>query len=119
MFFTEIISLNFVLVGMLPVGGILLGLCEKDLGMRGPGSVLFWGVTILSAFAGAFTVYPFKAWMAHHGLGWWPVHVLADGRIKREEDAVVLPSWRTAWGALLLSVALLSGTIVLLLSNPV
>ena len=31
-FLTEVISLNFVLVGMLPVGGILLSLCETHLG---------------------------------------------------------------------------------------
>jgi len=46
-FLTEVISLNFVLMGMLPVSGILMSLCEKYLGMRGPGSVLFWGVITL------------------------------------------------------------------------
>ena len=113
-FITEVISLNFVLVGMLPVGGILMSLCETHLGMSGPGSALFWGVIILCAFAGAITVYPFNAWMAHHGLGCLPVHSLADGETKQKENAMVLPSLRNAWGALLLSFALLSGAIVLL-----
>lgn len=113
-FITEVISLNFVLVGMLPVGFILLGLCERHLGLRGPGSALFWGVIILCAFAGAITVYPFNAWMAHHGLGCLPVHSLADGETKQRENPNVLPSLRSAWGALLLSFALLSGAIVLL-----
>jgi len=113
-FITEVISLNFVLVGMLPVGFILLGLCERHLGLRGPGSALFCGVIILCAFAGAITVYPFNAWMAHHGLGCLPVHSLADGETKQRENPNVLPSLRKAWGALLLSFALLSGAIVLL-----
>ena len=113
-FITEVISLNFVLVGMLPVGFILLSLCETHLGLSGPGSALFWGVIILCAFAGAITVYPFNAWMAHHGLGCLPVHSLADGETKQKENAMVLPSLRNAWGALLLSFALLSGAIVLL-----
>ncbi|MFC1859724.1 hypothetical protein ACFL9U_17095, partial [Thermodesulfobacteriota bacterium] len=105
---------NFVLVGMLPVGGILMSLCEKHLGMRGPGSALFWGVIILCAFAGALTVYPFNVWMAHHRLGCLPVHLLAEGGAKQEENTMVLPSLRNALGALLLSFALLSGAIVLL-----
>jgi len=113
-FITEVISLNFVLVGMLPVGGILMSLCEKHLGMRGPGSALFWGVIIICAFAGALTVYPFNIWMAHHGLGCLPVHLLAEGGTKHEKSTMVLPSLRNAWGALLLSLALLSCAIVLL-----
>jgi len=113
-FITEVISLNFVLVGMLPVGGILMSLCEKHLGMSGPGSAFFWGVIILCAFAGALTVYPFNVWMAHHGFGCLPVHLLAEGGTKQEENTMVLPSFRNAWGALLLSFALLSGAIMLL-----
>jgi len=113
-FITEVISLNFVLVGMLPVGGILMSLCEKHLGMRGPGSALFWGVIIICAFAGALTVYPFNVWMAHHGLGCLPVHLFAEGGTRQEKSTMVLPSLRNAWGALFLSFALLSGAVVLL-----
>jgi hypothetical protein len=115
-FLTEVISLNFMLVGMLPVSGILVDLCEKHLGMRGPGSVLFWGVITLSAFAGALTVYPFNACMARRGFCCWPVQLFAGGEIAQEENAMVSPSLRNAWGALLLSFALLSGSIVLLFS---
>jgi hypothetical protein len=59
-------------------------------------------------------VYPFNAWMAHHGLGCLPVHSLADGETKQRENPNVLPSLRNPWGALLLSFALLSGAIALL-----
>ena len=111
---TEVISLNFVLVGMLPVGAILLSLCERQLGMRGPGSTLFWGVMILCAFAGALTAYPFNVWMARHGLVSLPVHLFAEGRTNQEKNTIVLPSLRNAWAALLLSFALLGGTVVLL-----
>ena len=115
-FLTEVICLNFVLVGMLPVSGILMSLCEKYLGMRGPGSVLFWGVITLSAFAGALTVSPFNAWKARHGSCCWPVHLFTGGGIEREENAMAFLSLRNAWGALLLSFALLSGSILLVFS---
>ena len=118
-FLTEVISLNFMLVGMLPVSGILMSLCEKHLGMRGPGSVLFWGVITLGAFTGALTVYPINAYMIRRGFCWWPVQFFADGKIKREENTLVLPSLRNAWGALLLSFVLLSGSIVLVFSKLV
>ena len=98
---------------MLPVSSILMILCEKHLGMRGPGSVLFWGVISLSAIAGALTVYPFNAYMACRGFYTSPVQSFAGGEITREENTMVLPCLRNAWGALLLSFALLSGCIVL------
>ena len=113
-FLTEVISLNFALVGMLPVAGILMDRCERHLGMRGPGSVLFWGVVVLGTLAGSLTVYPFNAWMARRGFSWWPVQSFAGREIEREQGAVALPSLRHAWGALLLSCALLAGSIVLM-----
>jgi len=116
-FLTEIISLNFALTGMVPVGGILMGLCEKHLGMTGPGSPLFWGVIILSACAGALTVYPFKAWMAHQGLGCWPLYVLAGGEMKEGVNSTTSLSLRNAWGTLLMSFTFLSGSIVLVFAN--
>jgi hypothetical protein len=113
-FITEVISLNFVLVGMLPVGFILLGLCETHLGLSGPASAFFWGVIILCAFAGVITVYPFNFWMAQHGLGCLPFYSLADGETKQRANPHVLLFLRNAWGALLLSFALISGAVVLL-----
>jgi hypothetical protein len=113
-FITEVISLNFALVGMLPVAGILMDRCERHLGMRGPGSVLFWGVIVLGALAGALTVYPFNAWMARRGFSWWPAKLFAGREIDREQGAVALPCLRHAWGALLLSCVFLAGSIVLM-----
>lgn len=54
--------------------------------------------------------------MTRRGFGFWPVQLFADGEIEREEDIMVLPSLRNAWGALLLSFALLSGSVVLVFS---
>ncbi len=105
--------MNFILVGMLPVSGILMILCEKHLGMRGPGSVLFWGVISLSAIAGALTVYPFNAYMARRGFFCSQVQLFAGEKIAQEGNATVSPSLRNTWGALLLSFALLSGSIVI------
>lgn len=115
-FLIEIISLNFALVGMLPVASILMTLSEKHLGMRGPGNALFWGVIILGAFAGTLTLYPFNAWMARRSFGCWPAYLRASREMKQEENTMVFPSLRNAWGVLLLSFALLSGSIVLLFS---
>jgi hypothetical protein len=116
-FLTEVISLNFVLMGMLPVSGILMSLFEKYLGMRGPGSVLFWGVITLGAFGGALTVYPFNTWKVHRGFCCWPVHLFTDGEIEREESAMAILPLRNAWGALPLSFALLIGSIVMVFSS--
>ena len=115
-FLTEVISLNFVLIGMVPVSGILMSLCEKYLGMRGPGSVLFWGVIILAAFAGALTVYPFNAYMARRDFCCWPVYFFADRNVERVKNTMAILPLRNAWGALLLSFALLSGSILLVFS---
>ena len=94
-----------------------MSLCEKYLGMRGPGSVLFWSVITLGAFGGALTVYPFNAWRARRGFGCWPVRLSAGGETVREENEVVLPSLRNAWRPLLLSFTLLSGSVVLVFTH--
>jgi len=116
-FLTEVISLNFVLMGMLPASGILMSLCEKYLGMRGPGSVLFWGVITLSALVGALIVYPFNAWKIQRGFCWWPVHLFKDGKIEREDNDTARLTLQNAWGGLLLSFALLGASIILVFSS--
>lgn len=113
---TEIISLNFTLVGMLPVSCILMDLTEKHLGMMGPGSFFFWGVIALSACFGALTVYPFNTWLAHGGFYLRPGWLSAGGENTQETNAKASPSLHKAWGVLILSFAFLSGSIVLLFS---
>ena len=113
-FLAGVISLNFVLVGMLPVTGILMSVCEMNLGMSGPGSELFWGVIVLGAFAGALTVYPFNVYMARRGFCFWRCRFFAGEKIAREKNSMVLISLRNAWGVLLLSFSVLIGAIVLL-----
>lgn len=110
----EIVSLNFMLVGMLPVSGILLGLCEQHLGLRGPGSVLFWGVITLGAFAGALILYPVNVYMARRGFSCWPVRLFKGGEDWRKENAMVMPSLSNAWGVVLLSFVLLSVTLAIM-----
>jgi len=116
-FLTEVISLNFVLMGMLPVSGILMSLCEKYLGMKGPESVLFWGVITLGALAGAITVYPFNVWKIQRGFCWWPVHLFQNGETEHEDNAMAILTLRNAWGGLLLSFALLGASIILVFSS--
>jgi predicted choloylglycine hydrolase len=115
-FLVGVISLNFVLVGMLSVTVILMSLCEMNLGMSGPGSMLFWGVIVLGAFAGALTIYPFNVCMAHRGFCFWPFRFFAGEKIAQENNSMVPISLRNAWGVLLLSFLVLIGSIVLLFS---
>jgi len=112
----EIVSLNLSLVGMLPVSGIFMILTEKHLGMQGPGNPIFWGVIALGAFSGAITVYPFNAWLANHDFYLWPGSVLADRGNTKGTKTVAYPSLREAWGAIILSFAVLCGTLFLLFS---
>ena len=93
-----------------------MSLCEKYLGMRGPGSVLFWGVITLGAFGGVLTVYPFNVWKVRRGFSCWPIHLFADEEIARKDSAMAILPLRNAWGALLLSFALLIGSIILVFS---
>jgi uncharacterized protein DUF4396/acyl-CoA:6-aminopenicillanic acid acyl transferase len=113
---TAIISLNVSLTGMLPVSGIFLVLAEKHLGMNGPGNPIFWGVISLGAFSGVLTLYPFNAWRVHRSFYFWSGRLLAIRENKREMNVVVPVPPDKTWGAILLSVAFLSGVIILLLS---
>ena len=115
-FLLEVISLNFALMAMLPVSGILMTLSEKHLGLTGPGSVIFWGVITLTAFSGALTTYLFHAWTARRGFCLWPAYLFQERKGEQAKHSLTILTLRKGWGALLLSFALLTGSVVLLLS---
>jgi hypothetical protein len=59
-FFAEFVSMNMVMVGMLPTMVILMRALP---GARDPMQPLFWGVMSVATLAGGITAYPINSWM--------------------------------------------------------
>jgi hypothetical protein len=98
---TEVITTILVLAGLLPVI-ILLQLRWFPLGNFDVMNPLFWLMVSLAAMAGALFAYPFNTWMARRGFTIWPGRIAVDGEARQ-----AMPSLRSAWWALLLSIVLL------------
>ncbi|MCI0598254.1 MAG: DUF4396 domain-containing protein [Beijerinckiaceae bacterium] len=64
-FFAEFVSMNMVIVGMIPSMVILMYALPQS---RSPLHPLFWGVMSLAALAGGFTAYPVNSWMVRRGI---------------------------------------------------
>jgi hypothetical protein len=64
-FFAETVSMNMVMVGMIPVMVILR---TKIPGGDNPKTPLFWGIMSLATIAASFTAYPINSWMVGRGL---------------------------------------------------
>ena len=87
--------------------GGMVAVIRRDvlLAWKRPGDVmnpLFWLMVSLAAMAGALFAYPFNYWMARRGFLCWPGRLTVDG-----EARPAMPSLRSAWWALLLSIVLL------------
>jgi len=64
-FFAETVSMNMVMVGMIPVMVILMNAVP---GAHAPTNPEFWGVMSLATLAGMITAYPINSWMVARGL---------------------------------------------------
>jgi len=64
-FFAETVSMNMVMVGMLPVMVVLMHTLP---GANDPRHALFWGVMSLATLAGMATAYPINSWLVAKGL---------------------------------------------------
>ena len=64
-FFAETVSMNFVMVGMIPVMAILR---MKIPGGDDPKGLMFWGISSIATIAGAITAYPVNSWLVGSGL---------------------------------------------------
>jgi len=63
-FFAEFVSMNMVMVGMLPTMVILMYLVPHS---HDPMHASFWGVMSVATLIGGITAYPINSWMvAHH-----------------------------------------------------
>jgi CubicO group peptidase (beta-lactamase class C family) len=98
---SAVITTILVLAGMLPVI-ILLQLRWFPLGNFDVMNPLFWLMVSLAAMAAALVAYPFHHWMARRGFLPWAGRISVDDKARP-----AVPSLRTAWWALLLSIVLL------------
>jgi Domain of unknown function (DUF4396) len=64
-FFAETVSMNMVMVGMIPTMVILM---HRVPGADDPTHGAFWGVMSLATMAGMLTAYPINSWMVGRGL---------------------------------------------------
>jgi len=96
---TEVISTNLAMVALL-----LVGMVGADRWLPRPlnlASPLLYGLVVLVALSSALVVYAYNFWLARRGwAGWWLVGEELAG-------PVTVPSWRNAWGALLVSVVVM------------
>ena len=64
-FFAEFVSMNMVMVGMIPTMVILMRALPES---RDPLRPLFWGVMSLATLVGGLTAYPINSWMVRRGI---------------------------------------------------
>jgi len=64
-FFAETVSMNMVMVGMIPTMVILM---DRLPGSDSPVNPTFWGIMSLAAMAGMVTAYPINSWMVAKGI---------------------------------------------------
>jgi hypothetical protein len=64
-FFAETVSMNFVMVGMIPVMAIMRA---KIPGGDDPKGLMFWGISSIATIAGTITAYSINSWLVGSGL---------------------------------------------------
>ena len=64
-FFAGFVSMNMVMVGMIPAMVILMHALPES---RNPLHPLFWGVMSAATLAGGITAYPINSWMVRRGI---------------------------------------------------
>ena len=63
--FSETVSMNMVMVGMIPVMAILRGTIPDG---GDPKTPIFWGISSVATLAGIITAYPINSWLVGSGL---------------------------------------------------
>ena len=106
-FLPELISMNMVMAGMIPV---MVALMNRDMSAMEPTGLRFWGVMSLATLVGGALAYPANAWLVRRGLkhGMGTVRALGAGghglaaeryEIARKTGEVPSPPASTASGA--------------------
>jgi hypothetical protein len=113
---SEVILQNFVLLGMLPVMAVLIIYCEKNMGLRGPTNVLFWGAIHVGGIVGALTVFPWNLFIARYRTSLPESNLFAyqnNHQIRKASESITL---RNSWILFLLSYIILGCSLFMLFS---
>ena len=111
-FFAETVSMNFVMVGMIPVMAIMR---MKIPGGDDPKGLMFWGISSLATIAGAIAAYPVNSWLVGSGLKHGMMTAVSSepampgmpGMSDREQHKQPQVSFMKKFGVLLISVGFL------------
>ena len=91
-FFAEFVSMNMVMVGMLPTMVILMRALP---GARDPMQPLFWGVMSVATLAGGITAYPINSWMVarhiKHGMMSAPMKAMPAMKDMKDMPGMAMP----------------------------
>jgi len=91
-FFAEFVSMNMVMVGMLPTMVILMRALP---GGRDPMQPLFWGVMSVATLAGGITAYPINSWMVarhiKHGMMSAPMKAMPAMKDMKDMPGMAMP----------------------------
>ena len=112
----EVILQNFILSGMLPVISVLIIFCEKNMGLREPSNVLFWGTIHIGAIAGALTVFPCTYFIACYRTSLPESNLFTyqkNHQIRKSSESITL---RNSWILLLLSFIIIGCSLFMLFS---
>ncbi len=82
-FFAETVSMNMVMLGMIPTMVILMHTLP---GANNPNHLLFWGVMSLATIVGMITAYPINSWLVAKGLKHGMMSAIAEPKSTETMD---------------------------------
>ena len=106
-FFAEFVSMNMVMVGMIPVMAILRGIIPGGDNPTGP---IFWGISSVATLAGIITAYPINSWLVGRGLKHGMMSAVTDATKPMDMSKHKAPDVSTAkkLGVVVLTLAILA-----------
>jgi len=110
-FYPETVSMNMVMVGMIPTMVILM---ERLPDGNNPTEPLFWGIMSLATIVGMITAYPINSWMVRRGLKHGMMSAMPKGmEMKSKKPAKKMPTVSTMQKNIMFCVSLLCFLIAL------
>jgi len=82
-FFAETVSMNMVMVGMIPAMVVLMHFLPNA---GNPKQLLFWGVMSVATMVGMITAYPINSWMVRKGLKHGMMSAIPKSHSKEKMD---------------------------------
>jgi hypothetical protein len=109
--FVETVSMNMVMVGMIPTMVILM---HNLPGSDDPTQALFWGVMSLSTMAGMITAFPINYWMVKRGLKHGMMTAIPKSKDKADDDMSSMMEMKSKKLPKIQALAIIVGTFSLL-----